>query len=350
MLDIILRPKLLGLHLGGRPFLNFEWREIGEKRRLIGIPNHPMRRLHHAFGEYLVTLAHRTGKDGWGVRKLPSATAFVAGSNPLRNARHHSSERHFYITDLVRAYESVDIARLAEIITLLIWYEDYADSVSLGRFAEDDRTDLLTQDRVYPTLLRFLEQHFAGPYGRGLAVGGPLSPYLMNLYCEVVIDATLRRFCERREIGYTRFADDLVFSATHLIGPGTRKRIRRILNQGGFLANKEKSRVAQLPLGTVFITKWGLERPGWDSEEPARLVYPQRKRRKLHGLINNYLHLGDVEPERVSGYIAEFIHYYKQARPPTATDQKTFALCQEFQRVWREQGGPRNRIRRRHRR
>jgi hypothetical protein len=40
-------------------------------------------------------------------------------------------------------------------------------------------------------------------------------------------------------------------------------------------------------------------------------------------------------PERVSGYVAEFLHYYKTIHEPTATDEKTFALCKRFEEVWR---------------
>jgi hypothetical protein len=69
---------------------------------------------------------------------------------------------------------------------------------------------------------RFVHMAFGGEGGRGLAVGGPVSPYLLNLYCEVFLDSsdhgsTWKSSEDRRdpdkEILYTRYVDDLVFSS-----------------------------------------------------------------------------------------------------------------------------------------
>lgn len=80
------------------------------------------------------------------------------------------------------------------------------------------------------------------------------------------------------------------------------------------------------------MTQVGLaEQPG---TVVARLVFPQKKRRHLHRAIHDYLALRTDWPEKVSGYIAEFLYYYKAVRVKTATDRKTFALCRSFERVW----------------
>jgi hypothetical protein len=193
---------------------------------------------------------------------------------------------------------------------------------------------------------------FGGMYGDGLAVGGNLSPYLLNLYCEVFLDSRLRekfakaedKLAPERTITYTRYVDDLVFSRGILISIDTRREIRNYIEEAGFEINHRKSRVLARKMGTVFVTKQGLgesmeeELMGdEDAEEsgknlPAVLVFPQKKRRRIHGIIGSYLapKFWNDAPEVVRGLIAEFLHYYKNVETKTKTDAKTFALCKQF--------------------
>lgn len=345
MLDMILHPKTIGSSCSGQPTMDFEWRDVRGKRRIIGIPNGPMRHLHQTFGAYLQETIRATSRDGYGVRKLPSSFGCVPGSNPMRNASEHQKGQWcFYITDLFDAYGHVSIERLALFTTFILRYEDYFDVLSLGWFGLDDRVECLMDDWAFDPIQSFLQTHFAGQYGRGLAVGGPLSPYLMNLYCEVFVDMPLRKFCEPRKITYTRYVDDLVFSAKHFIGSETRAKIRTIIERSGFDVNHRKSWVRLHSMGQATVTKWGIERQ--TENGLVRITYPQRKRRRLHGIIHSYLHYAKTGfdwPEKVSGYVAEFLHYYKTAARAgmlTATDHKTMELCQQFKAEWDTHGGP----------
>ncbi len=364
MLEMILRPELVGHGLGGHPMIRFEEREVRGKKRLIGVPNRSMRFLHRKLDTFLHDLVMATDGSGYGVRKLPSATGCISGSNPQKNALAHRKGKCFYITDLVNAYANVSLERLALFVTFLIRYEDYVDLVSLGWFGQDERALVLAEDWAYPLVLDFLRAHFGGQFGQGLAIGGPLSPYLMNLYCEVFLDMPLRKLCEKREITYTRYVDDLVFSATFFIGRETRRQLRVIIERSGFSVNHKKSRFLLQSMGPVSITQTVLERPfdlelfrghqpptpenmQWaSSAENPLLVFPQRKRRKLHGIIHSYLAFGMDWPEKVSGYAAEFLYYYKNVDVRTKTDKKTFALCRQFQAEWERHGGYRHRVRR----
>lgn len=324
-------PDFLG-YVGGTPNLHFSWREIAGKRRLIGNPNNAMRILHQIFGEYVRRNIHAT-RESHGVRKLLSATGCVPGSNPTLNAEKHRRGKFFYITDLRNAYPSVDLDRLALIITFLLEAE-YEYWISLPLFLEDEKKDMLRDDPLFWDILLLLKCHFAGLYGTGLAVGGPLSPYLMNMYCEVYLDSRLRRWCEKQpvRIVYTRFVDDLVFSSERIITASQRREVRQIVAEAMFEVNHRKSKVLALSQGAVFITKVGLEEgPGGSV---ARIVFPQKKRRKLHGIIMSYLK-GQMDwPEKVSGLVSEFLYYYKRVHWKTATDQKTFNLCKAFEAEW----------------
>ncbi|MBP9728104.1 MAG: hypothetical protein KBD27_01870 [Candidatus Moranbacteria bacterium] len=344
MRDMIMRPELVGQACGGYPLINFEVRDVRGKSRLIGIPNRPMRSLHRQLGKFLRGIIMHTDGSGYGLRKLPSAYGCVEGSNPLRNASQHKENQYFYITDISNAYGTVSLERLALLLTYLIQYEAYEESgFSLAWFGQDERVWVLRQDEAYQPVLGLLVAHFGGLHGQGLAIGGPLSPYLMNLYCEVYIDAPLRKFCEPREITYTRYVDDLTFSAKHFIGEETRRRIRAVISRGGFTLNRQKSRAQMLSMGQVSITQIGLARDTPDGS--TRLVFSQKKRRKLHGIIHSYLTRGMDWPEKVRGYAAEFLYYYKNVAVRTATDEKTFELCKRFEREWKLYGGPKHRTR-----
>jgi hypothetical protein len=138
-------------------------------------------------------------------------------------------------------------------------------------------------------------------------------------------------------VTYTRYVDDLVFSRGIPIPFFMRQEIRRFITEAGFAVNHRKSTVRSRQMGTVFVTKIGMREDSAESGEakPAILVFPQKKRRRIHGIIQSYLtkELWNESPEVIRGIIAEFLHYYKQVVIPTKTDAKTFALCKEFERV-----------------
>jgi hypothetical protein len=322
--------------IGGKPTIDFHWKEVAGKRRLIGNPNGPMRLLHERFKKQILGLLELMGRDGFYLRTLPSSTAFVKKSNPLKNAEKHIVGKFFYITDIADAYSSVDLRRLAVLLVYIEQYPIYSLEFSVKQLSTNDEyRELVEKDPIFKPILSFLEVYCSGLGGMGLAVGGPISPYLFNLYCEMWVDWKLRALCEKKEITYTRYADDLTFSRRVIIGEDARREIREIIQKAGFRINHAKSKVLSIEMGTVFVTKIGLR---FNGDLPAILVYPQWKRRKLHGIIGSYLAGPDVFdwPEKVSGYVAEFLYYYKKTRTKTATDVKTFARCREFEREWRK--------------
>lgn len=318
---------------GGRPSFDFYWKEEGGKRRLIGNPNEPMRALHDLFGKYIRRgLRMMSGGDGYFLRNLKSSTAFVKESNSLKNAARHTGGKYFYITDVRDAYPSVDLVRLAILIVYIQRHRDYCDSFSLAMLTRNSvLQDEIHNDPLFPSVHSFLELFCSGLHGQGLAVGGPLSPFLFNLYCEAYVDAHLRKVCEDYGITYTRYADDLSFSRETPIIAEIRKSLRSHIMSAGFDVNHRKSKVLSIKMGTVFVTKTGLRD---SSELQAKLVFPKKKRRKLHKLIFDYIDERMDWPEKVSGYVAEFLYYFKSVEEPTSTDLKTFEFCKRFEAEW----------------
>ena len=244
--------------------------------------------------------------------------------------------------DFRNAYPSLPLDRLSVVLTFIIHFREFGFTEATAkaiRFAELR----ILESEEYRQLHSFVMHAFSGFTGRGLAVGGNLSPYLLNLFCEVYVDEPLREYLSPRRIMYTRYVDDLYFTSATIISSETREGIRAILKEAGFNLNDLKAQILQVSMGTVFINNWGVRH-----EQGANvLVFPQATRRKLHGIIKSYLegpHIFD-HPEVVSGYVAGFIAYWKAVKVKTKTDQKTMTLCKLFEVEWAKhrQGEPRRR-------
>lgn len=179
-----------------------------------------------------------------------------------------------------RALLAFELARICTTTRLPRWCPraDYHGYGSVWVFDEDTYRDELI-DLDVPTKRPYYER-----FGRlgALAQGAPSSPMLSNL-AAVELDEALHSYALEKGFVYTRYADDITFSATEL-GVG-RKRIRHdvitIIRKAGYIENKSKCRIAgpgskKLVLGLLV-----------DGNEP-RISKETYKRidRMLHGVLN----------------------------------------------------------------
>jgi hypothetical protein len=360
---------------GPLPSFDFRWGIPNEKNgeklpphrrgkpRMISYPNSAMKSLHSAFGTFLKEAIAAMGKDEtYGIRNFPSATGCVEDMNPLLNAKQHEYGEHFYKTDFKNAYMNVDLQRLSILLVYIVKYDYYRVDCPVNRFDINiDVQEDITKDTLFVKMESFVQFAFGGYRGKGLAVGGPLSPFLLNLYCEVFLDQRARHYLLKRkgdndwkDVTYTRFVDDLVFSSRSLITQSMCCEIRKLISYAGFEVKHRKSSLLNRALGTVFVTKVGLrveptERKPWDAwDECAReehervkaiLTFSQKKRRRLWGIIGSYMATPwqNDSPEVISGLIAEFIYYWKNVEVKTASDIKLMNRCKEFE----EEASPR---------
>ena len=79
-------------------------------------------------------------------------------------------------------------------------------------------------------------------YNQRLPMGAPTSPVLANI-CTRQLDDTLQNVCNRTGITYTRFADDLSFSATMPITTLDREILETTIVQQGFSINHSKTKL-----------------------------------------------------------------------------------------------------------
>lgn len=356
---------------GVLPSFHLDWREPGKKkgeklppqrrkkRRLLSIPNRPMVMLHKLFKTHLDAAIDRMGdgnegSDNYTLRRLLSSTGCVTGSNHYKNAELHIKKKFFYITDFTNAYPSVDLRRLTILLVYIFRYDLYGLDYSVRSFGRNELAHYAMEtDPMFEQWYSFVRMAFGGIRGEGLTVGGPLSPTLLNLYCEVYLDSRIRQYLkkleDRRDPGtqilYSRYVDDLVFSSSRFIFFGHREELRRMIADAGFRVNHRKSKVIDKDHGTVFITKVGLEDRGNKKTVTSTIVFPKKKRCRLEGIIKSFLcePFQIDTPEIIAGMAAEFLHYYRlvttdpndkeKRTEPSRSDARTFRWCKAFEEI-----------------
>lgn len=79
-------------------------------------------------------------------------------------------------------------------------------------------------------------------YKNHLPIGAPSSPILSNFYC-LSMDKEIHAYCKKNKITYTRYADDLTFSADMHFAETFVPHIHAILKTYGFKINRKKLRL-----------------------------------------------------------------------------------------------------------
>ncbi|MDD4995356.1 MAG: reverse transcriptase family protein [Patescibacteria group bacterium] len=284
LFDIILK------NIDGTPGFNkFTYRDVNPvaktvKMRTLYAPNNAMRQVHRGLIFYLRRhlLEHHP---------LPHATGAMRGSSPKKNVLRHRGNRFFYLTDIHNFYPSVDAERLAGIL------------MNLDERLMEDETGLLA----------FLNKYCIADEG-GLATGAPASPDLANRYAGELLDRPLGEFCRRHGIIYTRYLDDLTFSATEPIGKRKRQMIRRIILAAGFQINHKKSIVRDIQKAPVVIN-------GIAMDKTSRIFIPRHYLRKIRGRLYS-VKRGRANFAQAAGMMGAFWGATEYCAPHNRTETK----------------------------
>lgn len=167
----------------------------------------------------------------------------------------HAGNRYFYTVDIASAYESVDPQRLAVQLA-----NTALSSVGPGGW--------------FPLVRRFFI-----PEGqkKGLATGGNASPLLFNIYMRP-LDEALQHYADAYGMTYTRYMDDMTFSAPDTgdpnfdrIGRGKAKFVMQAIRAMGMEVNDHKVRRKDLVIdGPVMLPGTQLDADGnWRIPERA---------------------------------------------------------------------------------
>ena len=196
--------------------------------------------------------------------KVPTHAAahgFVKGRSTVTNASEHVNRALVLNTDLENFFPTITFPRVLGIFKQLGYSPAAATILAL----------LCTESPRRPVTYAGKSYHVAtGP--RALPQGACTSPALSNLASRR-LDSRLTGIARKLNYTYTRYADDLTFSAAPLTGDSPTKpigyllaRIRHIAQDEGFVVNEPKTRVLrraarQEVTGIVVNDRPGVPRP-----------------------------------------------------------------------------------------
>ena len=216
---------------------------------------------------------------------------FRNGRSYVTNARTHLNSRHILNVDIKSFFDSIKVAHVAGVFS------------SLGYSVDGSRvlTALTTKDGVAPT-------------------GAPTSPMIANLIFRDA-DVQLAAFALESGLVYTRYADDLTFSAQHRISERTASHIGKIVRAAGFELNTNK---------TKFMG------PG-DRQDVTGVVINSRLNapREWRNWARGYLHRVRLSPDENAGEVDRVRGVYGTLRQfdPDHAHSLTRAAVQTLERL-----------------
>lgn len=164
----------------------------------------------------------------------PAAHGFVRGRSIVSNARPHVGHALLINVDLKDFFPTVGYPRVKGLFGALGYSEEVA--TLLGLLCTEPDVDELILDG---------QRYFVAQGERHLPQGAPTSPAITNLLCRR-LDRRLQTMADELGFVYTRYADDLTFSAgTEDVGQAAEvlRRLRNIVAHEGFVVHPDKTRV-----------------------------------------------------------------------------------------------------------
>ncbi len=273
---------------------HFHWRK---KRsggyRLIESPKKELRRIQHLILRGILDK----------VPPHPQAHGFVKGRSILSNAEPHVGKRVVVKFDLENFYPSVKFSRVVAIFRAL----GFSREVGLWLARLTTSVVPWSLDPPVPGW-NDLEQF----QGRHLPQGAPTSPAIANLSA-YALDVRLAGLAKTYGADYTRYADDLTFSAHGKMVPALKEFIplvQKVIRSERFRANKTKRKVIrrnqrQVVAGVVVNDKTSVPRPAFD---------------QLKAILHNCIKLGPRSQNRanhadIAGHLLGRIAHVRHLNP-----------------------------------
>ena len=179
-----------------------------------------------------------------------AATGFVLGKSIVDNSKVHVGQTYVYNLDLKDFFPSIDKSR--------VWGRLLVPPFNLGTTPERKKiANMMATLSCTPLEVeRFVDKEWIKKTTSVLPQGAPTSPTLTNAICEKM-DIRLQGVAKRFGLNYTRYADDITFSAKHNIfekNPNVFEKIfipnstfdnevRRIINEQNFHVKESKVRL-----------------------------------------------------------------------------------------------------------
>jgi len=262
---------LSGLSTTEEPSFTHRRAMIKGKRRNVTEPNDAMVLVHENIRRYIYSLPI----------SYESTMGSLPGRSAVMNALTHRNGTYFYQFDIREAFQSLHAEQLAGALLLV-----------------DPDLGLLDKEEV----TAFLKRYCCDRNGR-LSFGGPASPALFNLYCEVCVDRNIRDLCYDDDTIYTRYVDDCTISSVRPIPRILRKRVRGVVTRAGFSIQHPKSSLLSIERSPIILTGIVIEKGGHLSLPPSSL---RRLSRKLYEAREKGIrNLSKNERDVLAGFVGE---------------------------------------------
>ena len=172
------------------------------------------------------------------VQQPEYVTAFVKGRNTKMNARMHENRAYVLKVDLSNFFESINVRRVCAAFMWMGYESSVASCLAKLCTAkiDDYKYDMLGERPEIQTLFDELMQRHE-PF---LIQGAPTSPALANIVCGRM-DKRMKRLSQETGFNYSRYADDMTFSADDKAMLPKISLIRKIVKEEGFTLNEKKT-------------------------------------------------------------------------------------------------------------
>lgn len=217
----------------------------GKSYRVISVPNGGLKKIQRKIADGLTSIYSKITPK--------SVHGFIKGKSIVTNAAMHVDKRFIIKVDIKDFFPSIASGRVHNFFQ--------KKPFKFSKEVCNTLTNLLCEDHQLPQ-------------------GSPASPILSNMIC-LKIDKSLIKYCKDKGIYYTRYADDLTFSANsqkallRVIKPGFEENIelvdniRNIIESNHFKINNLKSGLykrggRQVVTGVVVNKKCNFRRSDYD--------------------------------------------------------------------------------------
>lgn len=250
-LPVVYSPKHLALHLGMEYWKLVNMAELSETHYnyfLISKKNGGKRRVIASYPDIREVQIWIKQMILDKQEMLPCVTGFVKKRSTLNNAKPHVNKKYILKCDIKDFFESIDVGDVRVLFHKIGYTKQVA--YTLAQLCTTkihqwkyDRMEDDEQDAFAPLLER------PRPF---LVQGAPTSPSIANLVCRY-IDKRLMGYCAKHNVEYTRYADDMTFSADNKEDLPSKGFIKKVLRENGFVLNNEKTQLMTTP-GRQFVT------------------------------------------------------------------------------------------------
>lgn len=167
-------------------------------------------------------------------------TAFAKGRNTMGNAKVHEGMTFVLKVDIKNFFESIDVTQVYKAFRRMGYEKGVASclaSLTTAKIEGYKYDDLEEQPEVQKLYDELKNSHY--PF---LIQGAPTSPALANIVC-YRMDRRMMGLANKYGFNYTRYADDMTFSAGEHERLPKIGSIKKIVESEGFRLNEEKTQL-----------------------------------------------------------------------------------------------------------